>query len=465
MKKEKLYNILKVLFIVICATFLLSACSSEDGGGLRAPGEEDDQLVQSQRTCWQGDFLKVFYENIGSMSTKVYQILATQNAMQIVILAFSIWMAYQILRHVSSPTPESIGEFWTKILRKGTLCFVCGMLASSPDSVIYVINTFIFPIYMTILEFTSTILEQIAKDPDANVPGVVVVGSSEDSTICESYGHSINDVGCKISGSVQFSASKFPDEPLKLMSCMACAISDRLSIGYNIAIRVMLDISIISAYLGVFLIAAFTIAKFGFAFYLIDSIFRMNMMIIILPFLIMFYPFEQTRKWSVTGFKIILNSSAIMLCLAILISMSILAMQKMVVDPNSMHSFGDVDEYKNLGTTALSLIFMGFLIIKSSGMAVELSEKVTGGGGEARFQKKMAALIGNIAKAILVICSVGAGKAVTTAIEHSERLRAIAEKIKKTQAKMKKMQQKMNQLAGRGGGQSQSAGEEGEYEE
>ena len=98
-------------------------------------------------------------------------------------------------------------------------------------------------------------------------------------------------------------------------------------------------------------------------------------------------------------------------------------------------------------------------------MAVELSEKVTGGGGEARFQKKMAALIGNIAKAILVICSVGAGKAVTTAIEHSERLRAIAEKIKKTQAKMKKMQQKMNQLAGRGGGQSQSAGEEGEYEE
>ena len=172
------------------------------------------------------------------------------------------------------------------------------------------------------------------------------------------------------------------------------------------------------------------------------------MMIIIAPFLILFYPFEQTRKWTVTGFKIILNSSAIMLCLGVLISMTILAMQNILVNP-SMGELGTASSLSDFGVIPISLIFLGFVIIKASGIAVSLSESVTGGGGDTKFQKKMAALVGTVAKGLFVGLTAGGGKIVTAVVEHSQRLKAIHDKIQKVKKKVEKVQNKMNRLAGR----------------
>ena len=254
---------------------------------------------------------------------------------------------------------------------------------------------------------------------------------------------------------IEISTSSFPDEPLQMMGCMACAVGSRLDVGYRLAMYAMSG-GFFGFLVGCFLVAAFTITKLGFAMYLVDSIFRLDMMVIVMPFLILFYPFEQTRKWSITGFKIILNSSAIMLCLGVLVSMTILAMQKILLN-DSMGEFGDTSVYQNFGVVPISLIFLGFVIIKASGLAVSLSESVTGGSGDTKFQKKMAALVGTVAKGLLVAFTAGSGKAITTIVEHSQRLRAAAEKIQKAKAKMQKAQQKMQHLAGRdkGGDQEQ----------
>ena len=168
MKAPKLHNILKVLFIAFSLLFFLTACSTEEGG--TSIGQEDPRkAAEMQSTCWQTGFLKLFYKNIGTQTLNVYSNLTKENLLNIVLLGFTIWMAYQILRHISTPTPESLGEFWTKIVRKAFLCAFCGILASSTEQIYYVINNFIFPIYITILEFTSEIMQRLAKDPDAQV--------------------------------------------------------------------------------------------------------------------------------------------------------------------------------------------------------------------------------------------------------------------------------------------------------
>jgi len=447
MNKEKLYRILKILCMILCTVFLLTACFDREGGKI-AGGEGYDSkgLSQEQKECWQKDLLEVFYKNIGDLSLRVYKNLTAEDLMSVMVLAFTIWMAFQILRHISSPTPEDMGEFWTKILRKATLCLACGYLASSSSNIIYALNTFVMPIYMALLEFAARVLDLLSGDDAAKAKAIKLAGSE----VCETYGYTISKAaGCKVAGTVKLATDKFPTEPLDLMGCMACAVGSRLDVGYSVASRLLAEASLIPVVIAGFLLAAFTITKLGFVLYLVDSVFRLAMMVAIMPFLILFYPFEQTRKWTSTGFKIILNSASIMLCLAILVGMTVFAMQNILTDKDLGMPFGNIDEYKSLGAVPLSMLFLGFVVVKASGLAVSLSDSVTGGGGDTRFQKKMAALVGTVAKAAFHALTAGSGKLATAALEHSARLRALQEKAQKVKSQVDKARHTASRLAGR----------------
>ncbi len=454
MKKFNLWKLCKILCMALMLAFALTACGGEGGEGSMMheecmDGEEcgdNEKLALSQHSCWQSSLLELLYKDIGSMTTDVYGKLTAENLMGLMILAFTVWMAWQILKHVSAPTPESIGEFWTKIIRKAAICIVCGTLASSPANIMYAINTFVFPVYVTILEFTSDVMLKLADTPEAKTTAIMLPGGT-DEQICEAYVHSLSS--CSLpAGGVKMTTAKFPDEPMSLMSCMVCAVSDRLGVGYDIAIRLFAK-GLMATITGIFLIVAFTIAKLCFVLYLVNGIFRLNMMIIIMPFLILFYPFEQTRKWTVKGFQVFLSSAGIMMSLGIIVSMTIFGMQKLLIDKTMGFAFGNPDEYAGFGVIAMALIFMGFLIIKSCAMALEITEQIIGYAGEAGAAKKVQALAQIIAGLTFELITWGSGKVVTTAAQYIERVRAILEKYRKIKQQVQKVQQKVQNLAGR----------------
>ena len=458
MKRFDIYRLLKLLCMFICMAFMLTACGDDDGGNICGGehSEDSSEMADEQRTCWQKDFLSLLYKSLGSMSLKVYTDVTAENLLTLMVLAFSIWMAFQVLQHVSATTPESMGEFWTKILRKAALCFACGFLASSTDNILFVINTFIMPIYVTLLEFSAHVLDIFNKTPEAQASCVVLPGNEFQQEvgaagICEPYDYKMDTAaGCAIpDGKIVISPNHFPDEPLNLMGCMACAVSSRLSVGYSIAIRVLCMDGFIPVLIALFLMAAFTITKFAFALYLIDSIFRLDIMIVIMPFLILFYPFEQTRKWSGIGFKIILNSSALMLCLSVMLGMTVLAMQNILSNPSLGIPFGDEFAYESFGTVPMSMIFLGFVVFKACGLAVSLSDSITGGSGSSSFQKKIAALVGTVGKGLMMIASLGAAKIFTVAADHIQRVRALREKMQKVQQKVSKARHVLRNIAGR----------------
>ena len=488
-------RILKILCIVLCAVFLFTACSDSKEGGQIGPGDKKETIAaqhdcymeidtetgksktycpyedgegdkpeptavtnfdKGTHDCMQASLLKLIYSGLGKMATSVYSKVTNENLLSLMFLAFSIWMAFQILRHVSAPTPESLGEFWTKILRKATLCVACGILASSPENIYYAVNTFVLPIYVTLLEFASAILGVLGNSEGSQTLTIPSdIPDAENGEITETYRYSMTDSACKISDSdsIEMKDNQFPQGPVNVMGCMACAVSDRLNIGYTIAALVMKSGGLLMTLIAIFLFCVFTFVKWGFALYLVDSIFRLVMMIIIMPFLILFFPFEQTRKWTTVGFKVILNSAGIMLCLAVLVGTTIYAMDDLLKSGN----YGSQGAYEKFGATALSLIFMGFVIVKLTGIAVSLSESVTGGHGETRFQKKMAALVGTIANGLFLIFTAGAGAAVSAAAAHSQRVRTIVEKVQKARAKVDKVKQRMNQIAGRQSQQNAAA--------
>lgn len=448
MNKAKLMTLCKILCIVLCSMFLLSACSDKPGGRLMSEYEQGDNpdhaggnieaLNDSQSSCWQASLITLIYGNFNDMALKVFNTLTGEKLMEIMVLAFTVWMAFQILRHVASPTPESMGEFWTKIIRKGALCFVCGLLVSTPDNIFYAINSFVMPIYITFLEFTAQVMQSLGNMSGVQIDHLRFPTFDEDQALCEAFVHKTD--ACKFdSAALVVNSSTISDAPAKFMECMACAASDHLNIGTHISYYLFEVATPVAAITGIFLYVSFLIAKLGFIFYILDSLVRFDIMIIITPFLIMFYPFEQTRKWTILGFKIMLSSAGIMMCLGILISMCIYAMVTLLRDPMIYDTIGNPNTFKTFGTTALALIFIGFLVLKASGLAINLTESIVGYAGSTNLQENIAKLVSKVASAIFVIVSAGAGKTVTMVAEHSAKVREMTKKAREVRAKVQRL--------------------------
>ena len=457
MKKTAILHILRWLCLLLCACFLLSACSQSSGSNTprdqgtfvttKEAGEDIQKIAQSHHSCITGSILRVMYKDIGAMTTDVYKTLTAENLLSLVILAFTIWMAFQILQHVSSTTPESIGEFWTKVLRKAAICTACGILASSPENILYVINTFIFPIYVTILEFTAELMKHLGSMPEAKTTAIKLFGSET----CVEFVHRIGEESCSFDGmdKVEMTTAGFPTQPLELMSCMACSVSDRLSMGFDIGLRTMISVYPTAWVAGFFILGIFFITKISFALYLIDSIFRLNMMIIIMPFLIMFYPFEQTRKWSVKGFQIILSSAAIMMCISLIVVMTVFAMEKLLIDKSSRIPYGDPEQYMNFGIIAMSLLFMALIVKQACSMGVELAGRVTGYSGDTNFAKNIKSIIQWFGQIGMAVLTFGASYAWYRAYKHIELVRKAQQAYEKARNKAESVMARVNHAAGR----------------
>ncbi|HCU58812.1 MAG TPA: hypothetical protein DIC64_02400, partial [Alphaproteobacteria bacterium] len=232
------------------------------------------------------------------------------------------------------------------------------------------------------------------------------------------------------------SGQAFPDGPSEMMQCLACATSDRMQIGFKLSTFLMTMKSLSSGLCGLILYAVFGIVKVAFVFYMIDSIFRMNIMIILLPCFVLAYPFKFSRKWVKIGFESVLNSAAILTFIAVLIAMSLLAMQYILFDNADL--FSKREHFTEFGVMPLSLILIAFLVLKSCTIAVALADSIVGGAGNTNFQKRVAKFAAWMAKKVFSAVTGGLGKIV-----------AENPTLQKMKEVRQKAQDRINQLAGR----------------
>ena len=273
------------------------------------------------------------------------------------------------MRFVSSITPENSGEVWNEVFKKIFLCLFCGILASSTTGTLYVLNTFIFPIYNAFLEFGGEILNTIGQDqlnPDMNVDLWVLNFklSVAKPTLC-----------LPAAGANEATLEGFPEGPLKMMNCMICALNERLSIGNYISFRIMRSGSFWMIVNGLILLVTFMIIKLSFVFYLVDNVFKFAVIVVMLPILVLFYPFQ--KKWAIFGVKTILSSAAFMMGISIMIAISMKALFEIIAQHPEIFSPGTAaagQAAQNAGKAAekamdsfsgvfLAILLLAFMIV------------------------------------------------------------------------------------------------------
>ena len=359
-RKTDIFKLGKLLMILLAAVFLLSACSTDGDIQAISPEESEnaEELASAGESCWQGKVLKTIYNTIGILIMDQLAKLS-EGSMSVMMIAFAVWMAIRLLKFVSSVREDSPAQIWNEIIQKAFICVFCGSLAYSSGTLLYVINFFLFPIYGAFLDFGSQIL---ALSPSVSTT-ITVFGAD-----LEFSGTKLN---CAITGTVSADLNGFPSGFSDSMNCMICAVVDRMRIGRNIALLAMSLDGTLAFFVGLLLWLIFYVVGFGFVFYLVDSIFRFGMMILMLPIFIMAYAFGPTRKWTKVGFENIMNSAAFMMAFSIIVA-------------TEFH-------VENLSVATLCLLLIGFLIFGSMGVSQQLTSAIIGGRSDSQFQQNLKA--------------------------------------------------------------------------
>jgi len=431
---KKVFDIAKILKVVamFSIVFMLAACGSNDETSTAAidpdTGETvtEDSVEQQNRECWQAKVVGTIYETTGDVVMSMYVNLS-HGALAMMMVAFAVWMAFQVLKHVSSFTEESPAELWTEVMKKFFVCLICGILATSTDGVLFVLNSIIFPIYNAFLELGSVMMTKSSGVAPSSWHVPLLGDIPLTNGVCEAGTFS------------KATLDGFPAAPKNMMECLACAVNERLNFGIYLGWKTIKLPGVTPALCGAFIVIMFFFVKISFAIYLVDAIFRFAMMVMLLPLLIMSFAFKTTSKCAKVGFYSILNSAAFLMMIAVVTIMIFAAIQQILTDNADI--FNDESSFGDISVAMIMLLLTGFLAIGSIDVAKKVCDKLVtaGEGGEANLQKRLGTFVANIALAIVSGGSSSVGK---FALRNSKKLRA-------AKATMNKVKSSLNNLAGR----------------
>lgn len=418
-KDVNIKQILRVMLVVLFAAFMLTACEQDDSIGGRsraamaAPVGEDPvseetmkNASNAHRECWQTGMIDLLYQNMGKIAMGMYAKI-TDGALPLMMIAFALWTIFRLLKFVGSFTEDSPAEIWNEIVRKLFVCLICGLIASSTTQILWLLNTVVFPIYYAFLELGAAILNSAGDGSNFKAGSTVLNFFQEKLTLNEPVMCSAPAIG-----KASIESLSFPDGPRTMMNCMICTVNERLTLGFFLSFKVMDAPGFMSLITGLFILICFTIVKLGFIFYLVDSIFRFTMMAIILPILVMSYAFKQTSSWAKNGFLTIINSAALMMFMAIMMSMALLVMERIITDNSDIFN----DNANEMSFSEFSIPFMcimlvGFLISSSVNLAQQVTDSLVGGNSDSLFQKR----VGTFVMWTLNLITLGAAKRVINA--------------------------------------------------
>ncbi len=433
----KNFNIAKIwkLLIIIPAVLLLFACSGVEGDNSAVDQTQDGQELEIRhRECWQASVVGAIYDTTSHITMGMYSHM-TQGAMALMMVAFAVWLAFRIMRHVSSFTEESPAEVWTEVMKKFFLCFICGMLATSTTGVIWVLNSLIFPIYNAFLELGSEMLGYFAKNPgggSATATANYSIGAMGLYIPFEGTVEAKYNAACTVAQVDAATPESFPLAPKQMMECMICAVNERLNFGFKLGWVIITQPGFMALICGLIMLCLFTFIKLGFVFYLVDSVFRFALMVLMMPIFIMAYAFKPTRKWTTTAFATILNSAAFMMCIAIVILMAMAAIQQILVDNKDLIE-GDKTSLTDFSKPMLMLLLVGFLLVGAMDIAKSIADSLVGGKGDTNFQKRIGAALFKTGKwAVMGAVTGGAG----LALANSAKLRALNGKFQGIKSKL-----------------------------
>lgn len=438
-----------------CANKSSDGAESDENSIVACSDENDistcsDSRVDKDTDCIACKAFNFVFEAVNNCVSKT-QSEYLKDAPTVMMVAFAIWLALRLLKYVSSVTENTVAEVWNEILRKGFICVLIAFMVSSQTALTGFTNLFIMPIYSTFLELGVKIMDvstssssqtnetqsssQTSSSQDASgsaedplskynayqlpaTPGTTPETSDQmgdinrynqmQAVVHESASCSADETefmvfgervcvknakySCKTGFEFKVKEAGLPLELQNTINCMFNYLRDTLSFGGEVAYSAMKSTGAIGWLIGVFMKLCFWLVKVCFAFYLVDSVFQLGVMLILLPVFLMAYAFGPTKKWFNNAFGYIMSCSAFLMCFSVICAMTIRAMIELLKNnPDIFNPAGDAHQ-TSFSVGLMCMLLISFLIYGSMGVASQLTSGLLGAKNSSNFQKKLKAV-------------------------------------------------------------------------
>ena len=415
----------RLVLMLLAVVFMLSACSNKETKPVDDAQGNPSSISEEHKSagCWQAGILNVLYDSIGMTVMKMFDKM-TKGALNLMFVGFAVWLAFRLLKFVSSFAEDNPAEVWNEIIKKAGICLFCGLLASTPAMTLSVVNNLLFPIYNAFLEFGSEIMSSAVSG--YNVDTYKVLG---ETVSVKEY-----DLKCSADGFTDIKG-EFPESTKNMMKCMICALSQRLTFGMTVSLEAM-GIGFTGFVVGFIMLSSFVVVYLSFAFYMVDSIFKFGVMILMLPLLILSFAFGPTKEWTKKGFANIMESAVLMMTLCILLTMTIVAMVILINENQTL--FNSNANFSDVSLPMVCLLMMSFLVSGSISVSAAVSGALIGSKVSTKTQEKLKAVISMIGHALAALITSGV----------SAKIKSVMNSIKAIR-KLNEVKDKLHKLAGR----------------
>ena len=410
-------TISKILMVMVI--FALTGCDHE--------ASDATASYSRSASCWQAYILNACVKIVDHLFDGASQKVANGGA-TLVMVGFAVWLAFKMLKVLSSFKEESIGEVWTEIGHKLFLCGFCAFGVYSTANLSWMVSTFIIPVYNSFLELSSRVIDM----------------KTENITLGD-FG-STSYIGVTSTCTATADIDSIKNSILPMAQCLVCNITQRLNAGIKVGTFLIGNASVAGMFIGLIILVCFLCAKFGFVLYLVDALFRVNFAVILVPIFIMGIPFPFTRKWSLQAFLMFINSSGVMLFMGLLVSVAVNSLQTIMRYIGPDLSEGNTD---GMGPIMMAMLMISLLLFNIPGFAITLADKFFQGGGSPEASKKISKFVIDLAKrvgyAALSKATQGITETITDKLQEYEKIREMMDSAKQ---KMSKINNKINEIAG-----------------
>ncbi len=294
------------------------------------------------KECFACTIVDTILTTMSTAVTSVYQSV-TGGLLPLLLALYTIWLAVYVIKHVGAFKSQSIAEFYTGIMKKSFLVLFIGFLVASSSGMQVVFNLVIIPLVEGFVNF-----------------GNAIVGTASGVPGCSSAAlkPTISVSGLDMSGLVV------------AIKCLIGAIHQVIYPGIAIGAKLLSSATagFWVEFIGLILFIIFVILDLLFPLQIFDSLFRLALVLILLPVAIMLSAFQVSRKYLV---KLIEYFAAILIhisVISIVFAVCVVVVSEVIPGINSDYSTGgagisDENQLKNIASLQMKEVAMFGLLV------------------------------------------------------------------------------------------------------
>lgn len=334
------------------------------------------KLAESQ-SCIFCPLFKTIFNAAQSMATKAYSTLA-KSLSNVMLIGFALYIAFMVLKQVSAFTKQDAPKMITELLQQIFKVLVAFYMLKNANIVYgYIVG----PMLKAGFEFGSSLLFAKADGYLASCNTAEAI-KNVSGGVMPTY--IFTNLDCFIRA-VQAEVAR----PQAIGSTLMCVARNAGKENLGPINNVLWDFSMM--FQGLIIWVMGWLISLAFAFYLIDATVQLGIVGALMPFLIAAWPFKITKKYTMAGWNILMNTFFVYVFMGLVVSINVELLGQALT--GSKGGFAAIEQAINAnGVTKLKELldigFSGFLILiaccifgfKLTGQASSLAGTMGHGG-------------------------------------------------------------------------------------